>query len=351
MLKLKQICLTGLAVFLAGSLRAQPELLDGVAAIVNGKVITFSEVRDYIQPALGQLSRDFSGDELREKVRAAQLDALNNLIDRQLIIDEYNTKGYSLPDNIVDTQIDEVIATDFNNDRVVFVKTLQAENITMSQYRDRMRERIIVQAMRNRKMQQEVVVSPYKIEKYYKEHGDEFKVDDQIKLRMIFIKKAASVEAAVPVAPPVETNAAETAAGTAAATPAVVTPPVDPQRKLAEELLAKLKEGDNFESLAKVYSAGREAKEGGSWGWIGRNILSKQLDAVAFGLKAGQHSDVIETSEGYYLLFVEEVKPAHTKTLAEVRTEIQRNLLQQQRAKMQDEWVKDLRAKAYIRLF
>ncbi len=302
---------------------AQPELLDGVAAIVNGKVITFSEVREYVQPAALQLRRDYSGEELREKVRAAQLDALNNLIDRQLIIDEYHTKGYRLPDNIVDTQIDEIIATDFNNDRVAFIKTLQAENITMSQYRERLRERIIVQAMRNRKTQQQVVVSPYRMEKYYQDNLDSFKVDDQIKLRMIFIKKGAA-------------PAADAA---------------DPQRRLAEELLAKLKEGDIFESLARVYSEGREAKDGGDWGWIGHRVLSQQLDEVAFRLQPGQHSDIVETADGYYLLFVEAFRPAHTRPLAEVRAEIERILQQQQRAKMQEEWVKDLRAKAYIRLF
>jgi len=302
---------------------AQPELLDGVAAIVNGKVITFSEVREYVQPAALQLRRDYSGEELREKVRAAQLDALNNLIDRQLIIDEYHTKGYRLPDNIVDTQIDEIIATDFNNDRVAFIKTLQAENITMSQYRERLRERIIVQAMRNRKTQQQVVVSPYRMEKYYQDNLDSFKVDDQIKLRMIFIKKGAAPAAAA----------------------------ADPQRRLAEELLAKLKEGDIFESLARVYSEGREAKDGGDWGWIGHRVLSQQLDEVAFRLQPGQHSDIVETADGYYLLFVEAFRPAHTRPLAEVRAEIERILQQQQRAKMQEEWVKDLRAKAYIRLF
>jgi parvulin-like peptidyl-prolyl isomerase len=313
----------GLAAAAATAATAQPELLDGVAAIVNGKVITFSEVREYVQPAALQLRRDYSGEELREKVRAAQLDALNNLIDRQLILDEYHTKGYSLPDNIVDTQIDEIIATDFNNDRVAFVKTLQAENITLSQYRERLRERIIVQAMRNRKTQQHVIVSPYRIEKYYQDNLDNFRVDDQIKLRMIFIKKGAA---------PADDEA-------------------DPQRRLAEELLAKLREGDSFESLARVYSQGREAKDGGDWGWIGHKILSPQLDEVAFRLKPGQHSDIVETADGYYLLYVEDVKPAHVRPLVEVRDEIERILLQQQRARMQEEWIQNLRAKAHIRLF
>ena len=103
--------------------------------------------------------------------------------------------------------------------------------------------------------------------------------------------------------------------------------------------------------MARVYSEGKEAKEGGDWGWIGHDILRKELNETAFTLKSGQHSRIIETAEGYYILEVDGVKAAHTTPLAEVRDDIEKTLLQEQRAKMQEEWVKDLRAKAYIRVF
>jgi hypothetical protein len=278
-----------------------------------------------------------------------------------------------------------------------------------------------------------MVVSPYKIGKYYQDNIDQFKVGDQVKLRMIYIKRGEPVaastvasgqdstsvtnqptptnsEAAVVVtnseatassstitvteatavtntsevpltkaeapaavsttavsgaatattnaAAVATTNAVATTSGgdtNAAATATATAPPpppaVDLQRKLAEEILAKLDGGNSFESMARVYSEGKEAKEGGDWGWIGRDILRKELNETAFSLKPGQHSRVIETAEGYYILEVEDVKPAHTTPLAEVRDDIEKTLLQQQRAQMQEQWVKDLRAKAYIHLF
>jgi len=73
-------------------------------------------------------------------------------------------------------------------------------------------------------------------------------------------------------------------------------------------------------------------------GWIGKDVLRKELNEIAFSLKAGQYSHVIETAEGYYILQVEDVKPAHTVALAEVRDDIEKILLQQQRAKMQEDW-------------
>ena len=75
------------------SLPARGEILDGVAAIVNDKVITYSEVRDYVQPVVAQLRRSYSGKDLVEKVRSAQVDALNNLIERALILQEFKEKG------------------------------------------------------------------------------------------------------------------------------------------------------------------------------------------------------------------------------------------------------------------
>ncbi|MGD0060234.1 MAG: peptidyl-prolyl cis-trans isomerase [Verrucomicrobiia bacterium] len=422
---------------LSGTLRAA-DVIDGVVAIVNSNVITYSQVMELVQPVDRELRRNFSGQELDDQRRKAQEDALNTLIEHALIVQEFDAKGYKIPETYVEGQINNRIATEFGGNRAAFIKTLEAENLTLSQFRDQERERIIIEVMRDQRARKTMVVSPYKIAQYYQDHIDQFKVGDQVKLRMIYVKRGepvaadavangqdsasatnqaastnsaaaaavtnsaastgsstttvaeatavtnasevtlanAEVSAAVSttavsgtatvVTNTVEvatTNGATTnvvtaaavsdtnAAATAATTATTAPPAVDLQRKLAEEILGKLDAGDSFESLARVYSEGKEAKEGGDWGWIGRDILRKELNETAFSLKPGQHSRIIETAEGYYILEVDDVKPAHTTPLAEVRDDIEKTLLQQQRAQMQEQWVKDLRAKAYIRLF
>ena len=380
-----------------GLMSMAADVIDGVMAIVNDKVITFSEVLALVQPVDRELRRNFSGTELEEQRRKAQADALNSLIERALIVQEFNTKGYKIPDTVIDQQINDIISKEYGGNRAAFVKTIEAENLTFSQFREQERERVIIQVMRNHKAQQTVIVSPYKIEKHYQENIDQFKVGDQIKLRMIFIKRGEAIVASATAAEPapaastnqsVQTNAEVSVTATNSkaitattnsevgvagtdwesivasrnpGTTVVVTnpvasataspPAVDLQRRLAEEILAKLDGGDSFESMARVYSEGKEAKEGGDWGWIGHDILRKELNEIAFALKPGQHSRIIETAEGYYILEVDGVKAAHTIPLAEVRDDIEKTLLQEQRAKMQEEWVKDLRAKAYIRVF
>jgi parvulin-like peptidyl-prolyl isomerase len=450
MMKRRVAILVVAVLALSGTLRAA-DIIDGVVAIVNSNVITYSQVMELVQPVDRELRRSFSGQELEDQRRKAQEDALNTLIERALIVQEFDAKGYKIPESYVEGQINNRIATEFGGNRAAFIKTLEAENLTLSQFRDQERERIIIEVMRDQRSRKAMVVSPYKIEKYYQDHIDEFKVGDQVKLRMIYIKRSEPVaavtsgqdtasvtnqpastnsEAAVGganseataassagtvaeattvtntpevlstnseaptavsttvvsgatsivtnTAEAATTNAASTVAGTetntAASAPSTnsvaaiadggtnmaasvttdattSTPADDLQRKLAEEILGKLDAGDSFESMARVYSEGKEAQEGGDWGWVGRDILRKELNQIAFSLKPGQHSRVIATVEGYYILEVDDVKPAHTTPLAEVRDDIEKTLLQQQRAQMQEQWVKDLRARAYIRLF
>jgi parvulin-like peptidyl-prolyl isomerase len=422
MMKRQAVILAAMLLGLCVLVRAA-DIIDGVVAIVNDKVITYSEVMMLVQPVDRELRRDFSGQELEEQRRKAQMDALNTLIEHALIVQEFDAKGYKIPETYVEGQINGRIATEFGGNRAAFIKTLEAENLTLSQFRDQERERIIIEAMRDQRARKTMVVSPYKIEKYYQDNIEQFKVGDQVKVRMIYIKRGPAVSAGAiavtqdsaspanqapltnseaaaaatnteattgssttavaeaartgtttteaaptnsgtPVAvsttgtvegATITSNAVEAAATNGlptvagAATPAP--PAVDLQRKVADEILAKLDAGDSFESLARDYSEGREAKEGGDWGWIGRDILRKELNEVAFSLKPRQHSHVIETTEGYYILEVDDVKPAHTTPLAEVRDDIEKTLLQQQRALMHEDWVKDLRAKAYIHLF
>jgi peptidyl-prolyl cis-trans isomerase SurA len=306
----------------SSALAAEEFFLDGVAAIVNSNVITHSQVHEFVQPVLMQLRREYTGKELDEKIRIAKQDALNNLIDRTLIIEEFNTKGYMIPDNLIEQQINDTIANDYGGDRTSFTKTLQAQKLTFPQYREKVRERTIIQAMRSKKSQHEIVISPNRIEQYYKTHLADYKLEDQVKLRMIFIKKSADPDV-----------------------------PTASRRAFGESLLTKLDNGTNFADLAKQHSEDADAKKGGERDWITRDTIQKQLNDAAFGLKPGQHSKLIETKEGFYIIQVDDFRAAHTKPLSEVRDTIEKVLAEEQRARMHENWVRELRSKAFIRIF
>ncbi len=303
------------------SLPLRAELVDGIKAVVNSGVVTFGEVEEFAAPAAQALRREYAGEPavFQQKIGDALNDSLEQLVERQLILHSFDTEGYRLPDTVVDELVQERIRDKFGN-RITLMKTLQAEGETYETFRKEVRDQYIISALRQKNISSEkIFISPYKVETYYLVHQDNFKVEDEIKLRMIVLNKTSGDD----------TNTAG----------------------LAGEILAKIKEGATFQEMASVYSQGSQRSQGGDWGWVERSVLRKELADTAFALKAGEVSSVIETPEACYLMLVEQTRPAHVKPLGEVREDIEVTLRTQEQKKLEQQWIEQLKKKSFIRLF
>jgi peptidyl-prolyl cis-trans isomerase D len=92
----------------------------------------------------------------------------------------------------------------------------------------------------------------------------------------------------------------------------------------AEDLLKQLKGGAKLEDLAKKYSEDPgSGKQGGSLGWIGKGQTVPEFEKTAFSLPKGQTSDLVKSSYGFHIIRVDDKQEAHTKTLDEVKPEIE----------------------------
>src|SRR5207237_8321226 len=102
-----------------------------------------------------------------------------------LIIQAFKKESYQIPDHYVDERVHEIIQESFGGDRNTFIKTLEAQNYTLGEFKKFETERMIVQAMRGKKVKRNLIILPVKIEEYYKNHQFEFMVKEHIKIRMI----------------------------------------------------------------------------------------------------------------------------------------------------------------------
>src|SRR5438874_9281671 len=179
-----------------GALAAEPEVIDGIAAVVNSDVITYSEVRALSAPKEKLLRSQFRGEELVTKLKEARAAALKDLIDRQLIIQAFKKEGYQIPEHFLDQRVKDIIQENFGGDRNTFVKTLAAQNYTIGEFKKAETEKMIVQAMRHKNAQLDTLVSPNQIQDYYRRHRDDFTSKEQIKLRLIMIPARTSDQGA-----------------------------------------------------------------------------------------------------------------------------------------------------------
>ncbi len=313
------VWVTVLAAAISG---AQAETVNGIKAIVHDSVITYDEVQGMTASEVQYLRRQYRNDlpTLQAKLSEVGTNSLEQLLQRQLILRDFAEAGYALPESFVDEAVEERLRDKFGGDRAKFAKTLQADGITFEKYRQQIREQITVQVLRSKNVAQEIIMSPHKIEKYYLENRDKYQVEDEVKLRMIVLNKPTKADA-------------------------------ERVHKLAEEILAKLKEGATFAEMASVYSQGSQRSQGGDWGWVEKSVLKKELGEVAFKLKAGERSDIIDLPEACYLMLVEDARPAHTRPLSELREEIERTLLVAERKRLDDRYIQKLKAKTFVRYF
>jgi len=123
------------------------------------------------------------------------------------------------------------------------------------------------------------------------------------------------------------------------------------RKRLAGDILTKVKEGADFAQMAAVYSTGSQKKEGGDWGWVERSFPRKELADAAFALATKQVSGVVETPDACYLALVEDKRPAHVRPLNEVRDDIEQTLMVEERARLQKKYVDKLWKKTFTRKF
>ena len=317
---MKLFGLLTVALLVAPNLFAQGRTnVNGIAVIVDDAIITRQEVNDYIGQAAKLMLSTVRDPETRDQ-RLSKLyeDGTDFLVTRQLILHEYKTAGYNYPESIINDRIEERIKTKWR-DQAQLRLDLRERGQTYEAFRKEQRDEILVVAMRQLKMPQDVLISPQKIRDYYEQHKTNYTVGDEVRLRMIVLNK-----------PPGDSTAV---------------------KQLAEEILRKVSEGASFAEMAKIHSDAPQRAQGGDSGRFEREGIRKELSEVAFSLKPGQRSGVIDLPDSCWLIQVEERREARTRPLAEVRDQIERELRIHEAARQEQKWVKRLREKSFVRYY
>lgn len=296
---------------------------NGIAANVEGHIITLSEVRREMSPIIPQIIRESrSRAELTENLNRTAKELLQNLIDRVLIVKEYNEQEkFKIPKSYMENEFDDRLIRDFDNDRSRFLEYLRSQNLTIPEYRQDLWENIIYQVMRSQMRRSMSKVSPEKIEEYYVTNKIQFFQEEQVHLRQIVLRAPSKDKIGLTI-------------------------------EKAKNIVYEMDQGSLFRDMAAEYSQDTMAGKGGDWGWIERSDIRKELANVAFNLEEETYSrEPVVIGNHIFLLYVEEKKEEGIQPLSEVREVIENRLLNTISREAQEEWVSRLREDAYIRFY
>ena len=297
------------------------EVVDRIAALVNGDVITLSEVEQIGGPLLEQVRQTSTPAEREEKLKKARLEVLGHLIESKLLEEEMKKKKIEVPERDVDAAINDVLKNSGFSENELR-KFLAREGMTYSGYRQKVRDELGKMRLVSREIKSKIVIEEDELRKYYRENQAKFTDPLEVKIQQIFFPLP-------PNAPREEAAAVQDEART---------------------VLEKSRKGEDFADLAKKYSQGPEASEGGLLGWFKHKELLPELEEAGFKLKIGEISELIRSPAGFHIIRVLERKGGEPRPFAEVQYKIREEMSQDEAEKKFQEWVKDLRARAYIEI-
>lgn len=306
------------AVFLPAAVSANT-VVEEIIARINNQIITRSDY-EHEQQQLKEEAEQQDPSHADQMVAEQQKDVLRGLIDRELLLEKGKDLDISAETELI-KRLDDMRKQMKLDTMEDLEKAAQAQGVSFEDFKQNMRTEIITQQVIQHEVGSRINVTREEEQKFYDDHKADLSRPEQVKLSEILVSTDQ--------------------AG-------------DDQQKLdaakakADDLLKQIKAGANFEDIAKKYSEGPSAAQGGDLGYFERGKLAKQLEDLTFNMKKGDVSDVIRTKQGFVILKVTEHQSAGIPPFNEIEPKIQEAVYMQKLQPALREYLTKLREDAYI---
>jgi peptidyl-prolyl cis-trans isomerase SurA len=303
--------------------------VEDIIARINDQVITRTDYERALKD-LDQEKRQ-QGASMQE-MSEAHKDLLRNLIDQQLWLSKGKELGITGETELV-TRLNE-IRKQYNMATLEDLeKAAQEQGVSYEDFKANIRNGIITQDVMREEVGRKVSITPGEVQRYFEEHKQEYTQQESVRLAEILVSTGAAAPSAT----------------------AAAAQPDDPQ-KLAEakakadDIEARLHSGGDFSQLAKSFSDGPNAAEGGDLGQYRRGNLPKVLEDQTFGLKAGEYTEPIRTKQGFVILKMLEHIPGGIPQFNEVEQDVEQAYYTSKMEPAMRDYLTKMREDAYLEI-
>jgi parvulin-like peptidyl-prolyl isomerase len=300
--------------------------VNGISAKVNGRVITKNEVAFMLSPVFAQLATQFPrrGPQFEAKFKESKANIIQELIDREIILDEFKQLGAVIKPNLIDEEIKRQMRDLYNGDEVKFREELKRSRLTMDGYREMTREKMVVQAMRAQQFSDAPPPLPNEVEKEYAEIKSTLRdpSKDVISFQKIFIPASDPQN---PLATP------------------------ETQLTLAEDIARQISEGKDFAELAKTYSRDAYAETGGLQENVPRPDLSPEFASIIFEAPVGTVVGPLLDPQGFTIVKPTKIELGPAPPLDDkIREMVEQRVSKKKTSEQYERWIKSKRKRAII---
>lgn len=297
------------------------DLVDRILAIVNEEVILLSDLEQAMAPLREKLKQaGYSEAQQRIYLTDQQPLMLQKMIDDKLTDQQAKRLNVTVSEEETDKAIERFKAINKMSAEDMS-RMLKLEGLTYETFREQIKEQLIQTRIVNREVKSKIVITDVEIKAYYEAHQSQYTGVTKYHLRHILMKTASQ-----------SSDERENV------------------RLQMQRIHERLKGGEAFASLAKVYSQAATAQDGGDLGFFETRLLATPIRDALAGLASGQFTPVIDTEQGYQVFFVEEMVHTGGKSLQEATSEIQDKLFAEVVEEKFKTWLKELRQRAHIQI-
>ena len=291
--------------------------VNSILASVNGEPVSLVDILGSTRNREFQAHAVYSGERLEEEIRKIRMKAVDDRIDRILVLEDYRKKPFDLPSQSVEEELDNIAERMGVRSRSEFVRKLRETGTSLEELRKDIEEYIIVQTMIYDRIRIETNITPREVYEYFQANREKFISPEKIELAMIMLD--------------------------------LNDPDLELKRNAISEKLAD--SPDSFAELARMYSIGPDPRNGGNLGEIERQRLRPEFAAVMDSFDAGRVYGPIRTVDGVSFLRILSHTPEKKRAFRELSAEIREKIEKERRDEIQKEYLNRLRSKAVIRYF
>jgi len=302
---------------LSAQVACAASLIDKIAAVVNEDIITESELKESMLPFIADYRLRYGEEGLEQKMDEARQDALNRLIEEKLIFQEAKKRKVMVDDFEIQERLEDVKQR-FDSDEE-FYKAISASGVTIARLKKKYEEQIMMRKLVNGIIASRVSISPTQVTAYYYGNIKDFSMPDMVRFKVLLVK-------------PLDQETLYSA------------------RKLAEDILKRIGQGEDFDMLANQFSQGPNTDKGGDMGYMPAGSTIPEIENAISQLNPGEISNIIETGSGFYIVMVLDKKQAGTVPIVEVNDIIKERLFQRESELTLREFVGKLKEDAYIKI-
>jgi peptidyl-prolyl cis-trans isomerase SurA len=315
------LLLTGALLPSAARAQAKSVVVEEIIARVNNDVITMSDYQKADEQLREEVAHDCQGcpqDKLMAEFEEQQKDLLRGLIDQSLMVQRAKDMGISVESDVI-KRLDDVRKQNQLASMEDLEKAVEGSGLAWEDYKTTIRNGLLTQEVVRREVGSHINIPGDEVKKYYDAHPQEFTRPEQVVLSEIFL----STEGKSPEE-------------------------IESVQKKAEDFRNRVMKGDDFNEIAKRYSEGSTAKDGGDLGTFKQSELAPQLEEVVFKMDKGQITDVIQTKTGFEVLKVENHYKAGLQPMDKVENEIMNRLYMQKMQPQMRDYLGQLREESYV---